>query len=447
MSNETKRSALKIMFIPQEMAGHVSATLGLAQVLRSRGHQVIYAIDSSHRELAARQGFRTQVIVNRWIDGNQLNEWESKIVDELQFTKPKTWRWFMRNIIWKLSSIFKFITIMLYCWYNKDYGLYRIIRKHKPDIIVVDDLFCYPSVIYSGLPWVWHVSVHPLGFYDDPNLPQPYLGLSDNSTKTLWQRLCGLLYKSLLNILTYLYKLGYLLRGYPPNPENRHSPHSPYLNLYCYPRELDYYPTKTTLKYPNAYRLDTMWLPKYDTSLEKPIDGPLKQFIDESQGKKLILVSMGSYCSGDQRFMQKLIDILKQTEHRYIVVKGYKSDSYELPENMWGQPFVPQRQLLKYVDLLVTHAGTNSVYEALIYGRPMLALPLFLDQFDSAQRLHETGYGIRLDAHQYTDRELLDSLDQLLATDSDIHKRLKQISKRLLESDGLEIAAKMIENL
>jgi UDP:flavonoid glycosyltransferase YjiC (YdhE family) len=64
---------------------------------------------------------------------------------------------------------------------------------------------------------------------------------------------------------------------------------------------------------------------------------------------------------------------------------------------MWGAELVPQPAILPHVDLVVTHGGNNTVTEAFHHGKPMIVHPLFWDQHDNAQRMDETGFGIRAD--------------------------------------------------
>ena len=76
----------------------------------------------------------------------------------------------------------------------------------------------------------------------------------------------------------------------------------------------------------------------------------------------------------------------------------------------------------------------------------MIVLPLFWDQYDNAQRVHETGFGSRLRTYEFEDHELHDAIDRMLA-DTATQARLNTISTRLQASPGTARAADLIEQL
>ena len=76
----------------------------------------------------------------------------------------------------------------------------------------------------------------------------------------------------------------------------------------------------------------------------------------------------------------------------------------------------------------------------------MIALPLFWDQYDNAQRIDETGFGARLATYEFDDEELAAAVDRLLA-DGDLRGRMAAIATRLQASPGTVRAADLIERV
>ena len=112
--------------------------------------------------------------------------------------------------------------------------------------------------------------------------------------------------------------------------------------------------------------------------------------------------------------MRQLIEVLARSPHRFVVSMGPQHTELELAENMVGAEFLPQASLLPQVDAIITHGGNNTTTEAMWFGKPMLVLPIFWDQHDNAQRVQETGYGLRLPTYSFEDDQLLAAVDTLL---------------------------------
>jgi UDP:flavonoid glycosyltransferase YjiC (YdhE family) len=144
--------------------------------------------------------------------------------------------------------------------------------------------------------------------------------------------------------------------------------------------------------------------------------------------------------------MKRLVDVLARAPHRFVVSKGPQASEFELAENMWGDEFVPQPALLPLADIVITHGGNNTTTECFHFGKPMVALPLFWDQYDNAQRVAETGFGIRLPTYEFEDGELLGAIDRL-AADEALRGRMAGIAARVQGSPGTVTAAGLIERL
>lgn len=229
----------------------------------------------------------------------------------------------------------------------------------------------------------------------------------------------------------------FVSKGCEPLPKYRSHPPSPYLNIYMFPEEIDYIQIRPLP--PNFSRFDSFIRSSSDETFVLP------QKLKNNSGK-LVYVSMGTLACADLNLMRRLVSILSQSPHRFIVSKGPLHDEYELADNMWGERSVPQTKVLPLVDLVICHGGNNTVTETVYYGKPMIIMPLFSDQYDNAQRVTEVGFGLRLDAYKSMAKEILDAIELLLG-DEEMKLKLKQVSKRLQTSDSKYKAAELIESL
>ena len=206
------------------------------------------------------------------------------------------------------------------------------------------------------------------------------------------------------------------------------------MNLYVYPEELDYLAARP---------LDATWhrlessVRTTDATFELP-----ERIADD--GRPLVYFSLGSLGSADLGLMQRTLAALAATPYRFVVSMGPLHSELELADNMWGAEFVPQTSVLPLVDLVITHGGNNTTTEAMHFGKPMILMPLFWDQYDNAQRVHETGFGVRLDTYRYTDDELHAALAGLLG-DQALRARLDAAGARIRAADGVAKAAALVE--
>jgi UDP:flavonoid glycosyltransferase YjiC (YdhE family) len=117
-----------------------------------------------------------------------------------------------------------------------------------------------------------------------------------------------------------------------------------------------------------------------------------------------------------------------------------------LPDRFSGAEYLPQTAVLRHADAVITHAGNNTVTESIYFGCPMVALPIFWDQHDNAQRIDECNLGIRMDTYGHESEQLPGALRRLLA-EQNLRARLTAISERLQRSPGTVQAADVIEGV
>ncbi|HEX9096146.1 MAG TPA: nucleotide disphospho-sugar-binding domain-containing protein [Candidatus Dormibacteraeota bacterium] len=308
--------------------------------------------------------------------------------------------------------------------------LTAIFESVKPDVIVQDNVVAFPAVLTAGVPWVRIVSCNPLEIAD-PALPPALSGLS-TSESSQWKPFRRAYAASHADLHRDFSRFA-IEQGCPALPAGEFMYESPFLNLYTYPAELDY--SRSRPLSPTWHRLE---------SCVRTTDGPFQLPPSLAGSGKVIYLSLGSLGSADTELMGRLIDLLGTTSHRVIVSMGPQHEALRLHDNMVGAEFLPQTSVLPLVDLVITHGGNNTVTESLYFGKPMILLPLFWDQHDNAQRVQETGFGVRLDPYRFRGEELLGWIDRLLA-DREMATRLQTMARRLQAAPGTVQAAEMIE--
>jgi MGT family glycosyltransferase len=414
-----------IAFFPEGAYGPTNNCVGIGAVLRRQGHRVVFIVEESFAGTLEKQGFEERLM--RLAPPPEAEEapgqfWKDFIRDTAPvFRKPtiEQLEAFIAPTFGALCDGARYV----------DERLTEIIDELQPDVIVEDNVVAFPALPASGRPWVRIVSCNPAEV-KDPDVPPTFSGYpsADGSQwEEYWQE-----YRRAHADLHASFSEFCVERGAPPLPGVEFMHESPYLNLYLYPEAIDY---------PRARPLGPTWH-NLGASVRSTDDA---YEVERGEGS-LLYLSLGSLGSGDVELMRKLIDELAESPHRVIVSKGPQHDQLTLADNMTGAEFLPQTSILPQVDLVITHGGNNTVTESLYFGKPMVVLPLFWDQYDNAQRIDECGLGVRLDTYRHEPDELLGAVDRLLA-DEPLAQRLGTLSAQLQASPGTARAADLIEQL
>jgi len=422
-----------IVFFPEGAYGPTNNCVGIGQVLRSRGHRVVFILEESFAGTLEAKGFEERLM--RLGPPPEEPEVPGQFwIDFIRDTAP----------VFRKSTLEQITEFIAPTWQALIDGakyvnprLEEIIGEVEPHAVVEDNVVSFPAVMASGRPWVRIVSCNPIelkdplippfssGYpVDDPSAWPAFLAEYRRAHADMWAD---------FDAFCRDHGAGGLADG-ELGPEFMHE--SPWLNFYSYPAEADY--ERANPLGPTWHRLDS-------TVRALEADWQLPAHLADRPGA-LIYLSLGSLGSADVGLMQRLVHLLGHTDHRVIVSKGPLADQITLHDNMTGEGFLPQPAILPLVDLVITHGGNNTVTEAFHHGKPMIVLPLFWDQVDNAQRVDETGFGRRFPAYDFDDGKLLGAIDSLLA-DGALHERMSAMSARIKGTSGTVRAADLIEGV
>jgi MGT family glycosyltransferase len=310
-----------------------------------------------------------------------------------------------------------------------DERLAAIFDEVAPDVIVEDNVCAFPAIPASGLPWVRIVSCNPLEV-KDPALPPTFSGLPTGDSGG-WGEFRAE-YRRQIAEMQASFSEFCVERGAPPLPDLEMIHESPWLDLMLYPRELDYRRSRA--------------LPPIWHNLETCVRATDEPYTPPGADGSLIYVSLGSLGSADVPLMKRLVAALSDTPYHYIVSEGPQHDQYELAPNMTGAEFLPQVSVLPQVDAVITHGGNNTVTECMWFGKPMIVLPIFWDQHDNAQRVQETGFGMRLSTYSFEEEQLAAALSRVLR-DAPLCRHSAEAADRLRQRPGTMRAADLIEQV
>ncbi len=417
-----------IVFFPEGAFGPTNNCAGIGKVLQQRGHRVVFVVEESFAGTLEAKGFE---------EAHMRLQPPSDVEEE----PGQFWKDFIRDTApeFRKPTIAQLETFLKPTWQalidgsmHSNERLAEIFDELRPDAIVEDNVVASAAIPAAGRPWARIVSCNPAELKDDA-VPPVFSGYPANDPtawRSFWDEYDSVLGPQVAEFNAWLQE-----HGAPMLPSPRdYMWESRFLNMYLYPGVADY---------PRSGELAPTWH-RLDSSVRG--DSPLDvNEVLPGEGK-LVYLSLGSLGSADVELMQRLVDILGKTDYRVIVSKGPQHRLISLADNMYGEEFLPQPSILPQVDLVITHGGNNTVTECFHFGRPMVVLPLFWDQYDNAQRVRELGYGVRLATYEFDETELTGAIAILLA-DERLKARMKSISAALQASPGNVHAADLIERL
>lgn len=431
-------SSKNIIFFTLDAIGHINPLLSIARELKARGHNVCML---TVRKLKIVDNFR-----NTGIEFQHCIE----DVPETNQLKIDMSRKVMESLKGRFNSS---VTESFEATYANDGACGKhvqdIIDTHdfiekkmkelKPDLIIIDNIIGVPCATTSAPKWARFYSGYPIVQYSALNSNcSAGRGLKleemDSTEKQYELKIKASIIKKI--------KEFFIEKGIEPWESNIElSPSSPFLNFCLGPNELSLENVET------FKQLDSTWI-RLEHTIEdpKPSRFEIPASLDNQPGK-LIYLSLGTLVSTDTDLINRLLEILSKSPNKFIVSKGQMSDHIKMYPNMWGEAYLDQKAILPKVDLFITHGGHNSIIEAFYYGVPgLIVCPVFADQFDSAQRVEDLGFGVRLNPFDCTEEQLLESIDALL-NNHELKVKMKDIGVRMRSIEYHKIAADHLEHL
>jgi UDP:flavonoid glycosyltransferase YjiC (YdhE family) len=151
--------------------------------------------------------------------------------------------------------------------------------------------------------------------------------------------------------------------------------------------------------------------------------------------------------SGD--LFERLLAGLAEVDADVLVTVGRTVDPAAFgpqPAHVRIEQYVPQAEVLRETDLVVSHGGSGSLTATLAHGLPSVLLPLGADQPHNARRAEELGVARILDAALATAAAVRRAVEEALDDDG-IAGRARAVAAEIDGLPGVEATIPLLEGL
>jgi UDP-N-acetylglucosamine--N-acetylmuramyl-(pentapeptide) pyrophosphoryl-undecaprenol N-acetylglucosamine transferase len=148
-----------------------------------------------------------------------------------------------------------------------------------------------------------------------------------------------------------------------------------------------------------------------------------------------------------------LVKALGAAARKYtIVLSRGNPDGSTLPRKSKGMLVFDwiQRQddFVRASDIIVSRAGHGTIMKSIVYGKPMILVPIpdHTEQYTNARRAEVLGIAKVIDQNKLSSRALNSAIDDILS-DADYRKEARRIQKNVSSTQAVKIACDFIEDL
>ena len=172
-------------------------------------------------------------------------------------------------------------------------------------------------------------------------------------------------------------------------------------------------------------------------------------------GRRLVFASLGTLNNSSSSTLRLICAAFSGMQDVQLVLStgGLLSpEALGLGEQSGGSEslivvrMAPQLALISRAELVVTHCGINSVHEALLAGKPMVALPIASDQPGNARRLERIGVAEVIFPAQLTAARLRTAAQRVMS-DPKYTAAAQAMQRHLQQLQGLERAVQLVEGV
>ncbi|WP_330261529.1 macrolide-inactivating glycosyltransferase [Streptomyces sp. NBC_00539] len=379
--------------------GHVNPSIEVIRELVARGHRVSYAIPAPFADKVAETGATPVVWRSTLPTDDEPEAWGTELIDHLE---P-----FLEDAVQALPQ------------------LAAAFEGDEPDL-VIHDITAYPAVVLARRWGVPDVSLSPnlvawTGYEEEVAAPMKEQLRATERGRAYYARFRAWLDEN----------------GMEDDPDRVVG--RPRRSIVLIPKALQ----------PHADRVDESVHTFVGTcQADRGATQGTWRRPAAAEGKKVVLVSMGSTFTKLPAFYRACMDAFAELPDWHVVLQiGKFTDEAELgeiPANVEVHRWVPQLDILRQADAFITHAGAGGSQEGMATGTPMVAVPQAVDQFGNADMLQGLGIARHVPMDEADAPTLRDAVLSLVG-DPEVAARAEAIRAQMAGEGGARQAADLIE--
>ncbi|MFP5230232.1 MAG: nucleotide disphospho-sugar-binding domain-containing protein [Acidobacteriota bacterium] len=178
-------------------------------------------------------------------------------------------------------------------------------------------------------------------------------------------------------------------------------------------------------------------------SARPPVEFPWERL----DGRPIAYASLGTTRNAQAGILRMIAEACHGLDLQLVISLGGRF-APEMFADLPGTPLVvslaPQLELLQCAEIVITHGGSNTVFEALSEGKPMVVIPLAHDQPAIAARLAQSGAGRVLPVMRLSAQRVRTAVSTVLA-DPAFRKAAMTLQTQIRTTCGAERAVEIIE--
>jgi zeaxanthin glucosyltransferase len=164
-------------------------------------------------------------------------------------------------------------------------------------------------------------------------------------------------------------------------------------------------------------------------------------------GRPLIYASLGTTRNVRPAVFRLVAEVCQEFDLQLVISLGNRfcpTMFADLPGDPVVVRYAPQLELLQLARIVITHGGSNTVFEALLEGKPMLVIPIAHDQPALAARLARLKIAEVIPVETISATRLRSRMTKLLSSAS-YHDAAKEVQGKIHGLRGLERSVNIIE--